>query len=83
MTIIQNLAKSILNRGVSPTGLQECSNRNRWREDYNNEDFAVIYADLDNFKAYNDVYGFANGDEVINLQGKYYQIMCIKWNWRR
>jgi len=23
--------------------------------------FAVIYADLDNFKAYNDVYGFASG----------------------
>jgi len=26
---------------------------------------AVIYADLDNFKAYNDKYGFAKGDEVI------------------
>ena len=25
----------------------------------------VIYADLDNFKAYNDIYGFAKGDEVI------------------
>ncbi|MCR4436387.1 MAG: response regulator [Clostridiales bacterium] len=29
--------------------------------------FAVIYADLDNFKAYNDVYGFASGDRVIIL----------------
>jgi len=29
--------------------------------------FAVIYVDLDNFKAYNDVYGFANGDRIIIL----------------
>lgn len=28
-------------------------------------DFAVGYADLDKFKAYNDVYGFEKGDEVI------------------
>jgi GGDEF domain-containing protein len=27
--------------------------------------FAVLYCDLDNFKAYNDCYGFARGDEVI------------------
>lgn len=29
--------------------------------------FSVIYADIDNFKAYNDVYGFANGDSAIKL----------------
>ena len=29
--------------------------------------WAVIYADLDNFKAYNDVYGFPRGDEAIKL----------------
>ncbi len=29
--------------------------------------FAVLYADLDNFKAYNDKYGFMNGDEVIKF----------------
>lgn len=29
--------------------------------------FAVIYADLDNFKAYNDVYGFISGDRAIKL----------------
>lgn len=30
-----------------------------------NEKICVIYTDLDNFKAYNDKYGFAKGDEVI------------------
>lgn len=30
-----------------------------------NEDVCVIYSDLDNFKAYNDKYGFALGDEVL------------------
>lgn len=29
--------------------------------------FAIIYADLDNFKAYNDAYGFAKGDIAIKL----------------
>ncbi len=30
-----------------------------------NEAFSVLYTDLDNFKAFNDKYGFAHGDEVI------------------
>ena len=29
--------------------------------------FAILYADLDNFKSYNDKYGFMNGDEVIKF----------------
>ncbi len=29
------------------------------------EDVTVIYADLDNFKAFNDHYGFSNGDDVL------------------
>lgn len=29
--------------------------------------FSIIYADLDNFKVYNDTYGFKNGDNVIRL----------------
>ncbi len=35
--------------------------------------FAVLYADLDNFKAYNDKYGFMNGDEIIKFTAN-----CIK-----
>lgn len=29
--------------------------------------FSIAYADLDNFKVYNDTYGFKNGDQVIKL----------------
>jgi len=32
--------------------------------------FAVAYTDLDNFKAYNDKYGFNKGDEVILFTAK-------------
>ena len=32
-----------------------------------NQEFSVIYADIDNFKAYNDVYGFSNGDIALKL----------------
>lgn len=35
-----------------------------------NEKFAVLYPDLDNLKAYNLVYGFFQGDEVIKLTAK-------------
>ena len=37
------------------------------------EKFAVLYFDLDNFKAYNDVYGFLKGDEIIKLTAKLIQ----------
>ena len=36
----------------------------------NRESFAILYLDLDNFKAYNDLYGFSNGDEVIKFTSK-------------
>ena len=36
----------------------------------NKEKFAMIYFDLDNFKAYNDTYGFANGDEIIKFTAR-------------
>lgn len=32
-----------------------------------NEPFALLYIDLDHFKAFNDVYGFARGDRMIRL----------------
>lgn len=35
-----------------------------------NQEFAVLYFDLDNFKAYNDTYGFLGGDEIIKLAAK-------------
>ena len=33
----------------------------------NDTKYSVVYFDIDNFKAYNDVYGFENGDSVIKL----------------
>ncbi len=41
----------------------------------NKEDFAILYVDLDNFKAYNDIYGFLNGDEIIKFNAR-----CITKN---
>ena len=35
-----------------------------------NENFTVLYLDLDNFKAYNDVYGFLKGDEIIKFTAR-------------
>lgn len=32
-----------------------------------NEFFAIMYLDLDNFKAFNDAYGFPNGDRMIEI----------------
>ena len=34
------------------------------------EGFAILYIDLDHFKAYNDHYGFMRGDEVIQATGR-------------
>ena len=36
----------------------------------NKERFAMLYLDLDNFKAYNDIYGFLKGDEIIKFTAK-------------
>ena len=33
----------------------------------NKGEFSVLYLDLDNFKAYNDIYGFLKGDEIIEF----------------
>jgi len=32
--------------------------------------YAMLYIDLDNFKAYNDIYGFSNGDEIIKFTAR-------------
>ena len=49
----------------------------------NKEPFSVLYVDLDNFKAYNDVYGFLKGDEIIKFTAevivscyRFYMIFC-------
>ena len=34
------------------------------------EPFSVLYLDLDNFKAYNDVYGFLKGDKIIQFTAR-------------
>lgn len=34
---------------------------------HNRENVCVLYLDLDNFKAYNDLYGYKKGDEVIKF----------------
>lgn len=36
----------------------------------NKETFGVLYFDLDNFKAYNDIYGFLQGDEIIKFTAR-------------
>ncbi len=40
--------------------------------------FAVVYADLDNFKVYNDTYGFKNGDQIILMLAR-----IMSWAVRR
>ena len=69
--VIKNMIKLVnSNRTVSPlTGLPgNIHIENELQRRLNKkEDFSVLYFDLDNFKAYNDTYGFLKGDEVIKL----------------
>jgi len=37
------------------------------------EEMVVVYGDLDNFKSYNDKYGFGKGDDIIELTGEVIQ----------
>lgn len=41
--------------------------------------YAVLYVDLDNFKSYNDKYGFMNGDEVIKFTSEVIQEIIQKY----
>ncbi|MGN1270752.1 MAG: diguanylate cyclase domain-containing protein [Clostridia bacterium] len=72
--IIKNISRLLtVNRTVSPlTGLPgnlpiQTELKKRLLK---KEPFVVLYIDLDNFKAYNDVYGFLKGDEIIKLTAK-------------
>jgi len=72
--VIKNITKLILiNRGISPlTKLPgnipiQAELKKRLLK---KQEFAVLYFDLDNFKAYNDTYGFLGGDEIIKQTAK-------------
>lgn len=66
---VKNLSRLLtINRRISPlTGLpgNVQIHAELKKRLLNKESFAVMYLDLDNFKAYNDVYGFLKGDEII------------------
>ena len=40
--------------------------------------FCILYFDLDNFKVYNDCYGFENGDRIIKYTAKLIETECSK-----
>lgn len=44
------------------------------------EPFAVIYLDLNNFKIYNDVYGFKEGDNVIKKTAKLIETIALNYD---
>lgn len=68
---IKNLSRLLnINRRISPlTGLpgNVQIHAELKKRISNKEAFSVLYFDLDNFKAYNDVYGFLKGDEIIRF----------------
>lgn len=67
------LERSMELRGVSPlTGLPGNFSIERELDAFleSREDFALIHADLDRFKAFNDRYGFVRGDEAIRATGR-------------
>ncbi|MFO7729059.1 MAG: bifunctional diguanylate cyclase/phosphodiesterase [Desulfonatronovibrio sp.] len=61
-------------KGVNPlTGLPgntHIENQVESRIHKNGRKISIIYADLDNFKAYNDVYGFKQGDMIIQFMAR-------------
>lgn len=72
--VIRNTVRLMyMNRIVSPlTGLPgnvqiQTEIKKRLANDH---DFAVLYFDLDNFKAYNDLYGFSKGDQIIKFTAR-------------
>ena len=71
---VKNLMRLLtINRRMSPlTGLPGNVQINSELKKHllKNEEFSILYLDLDNFKAYNDTYGFANGDEIIKFTAR-------------
>lgn len=43
---------------------------------FSKDKFSIMYLDLDNFKSYNDVYGFENGDMMIKAVAKCMEDSC-------
>lgn len=43
---------------------------------HSTDSFAIMYLDLDNFKAYNDAYGFNNGDRMIKALSESMKFAC-------
>lgn len=80
---IKNLSRLLtINRRISPlTGLpgNVQIHAELKKRISNHEEFSVLYLDLDNFKAYNDVYGFLKGDEIIKFTADTI-IRCIHSN---
>ena len=68
---VKNLTRLLaINRRISPlTGLpgNVQIHAEMKKKLLNKDEFSVIYVDLDNFKAYNDVYGFLKGDQIIQF----------------
>ena len=72
-TVINLMRLMYMNRRVSPlTGLpgNVQIHAELKKRVANKEEYAVLYADLDNFKEYNDVYGFLKGDEMIKYTAR-------------
>lgn len=75
--MIKNIIKLLYrNRGISPltklpgnVPIQSELKKRLLKK----QEFAVLYFDLDNFKAYNDTYGFLGGDEIIKQTARIIQ----------
>ncbi len=66
-------------KDASPlTGLPGNKTINKFLQDFGShkKTFTVIYIDMDNFKAYNDAYGFHNGDLMIQRVAECMQLCC-------
>jgi len=63
--ILKRMEKSIDSNPLTKLPGNFCINDEIYRRIKEGSKFALAYLDLDNFKPYNDYYGYAQGDEVI------------------